>query len=65
MVDKGKYYLGRYDGALERTALSQEAVSENTFISFYGEYVYINRHDKKILVLKKDDLSLVEVIEPR
>lgn len=65
MVDKGKYYLGRYDDALERTALSQEAVSENTFISFYGEYVYINRHDKKILVLKKDDLSLVEVIEPR
>jgi len=65
MVENGKYYLGRYDGSLERTARSQEQVSENTFISFYGEYVYINRHDKKILVLKKGDLSLVEVIEPR
>lgn len=64
-VENGKYYLGRYDGALERTARSTEAVSENTFISFYGEYVYINRHDKKILVLKKNDLSLVEVIEPK
>ncbi len=65
MVENGKYYLGRYDGSLERTARSQEQVSENTFISFYGEYVYINRHDKKILVLKKEDLSLVEVIEPK
>ncbi len=64
-VENGKYYLGRYDGALERTARSTETVSENTFISFYGEYVYINRHDKKILVLKKNDLSLVEVIEPK
>ncbi|HSV95341.1 MAG TPA: P83/100 family protein [Spirochaetota bacterium] len=64
-VENGKYYLGRYDGSLARTARSQEQVSENTFISFYGEYVYINRHDKKILVLKKADLSLVEVIEPK
>ncbi len=65
MVENGKYYLGRYDSSLERTARSQEQVSENTFISFYGEYVYINRYDKRILVLKKADLSLVEVIEPK
>ncbi|TAL32218.1 MAG: hypothetical protein EPN93_16515 [Spirochaetes bacterium] len=64
MIDKGEYYLGRYDGALKRVARSTERVSKETFISFFQDYIYINRHDKKILVLDKNDLKTVDTIDP-
>lgn len=63
-IERGEYYLGRYDENLKRTARSAVAINKDTFISFYDDFIYINRHDKKILVLKKSDLSLIDVIEP-
>ncbi len=62
--EKGKHYLGRFDGNLALTAKSSEEISEDTFISFYGDFVYINRYDKTIIVLNKDDLSLLGEIKP-
>lgn len=64
MVRDGKYYLGKFDGTLSPAASSKENVSENTFISFFGDYVYINRPDRSVLVLAKGDLSLVDAIKP-
>ena len=58
------YYLGKFDNTLKRIAKSSEKVNENTFISFYNDYIYINRYDKKIIVLKKSDLSLLGEIQP-
>ncbi len=64
VVDKGKYYLGRFDAALKLAARSAAEINENTFITFYEDYIYINSIDKQILVLKKDDLSQIDVIKP-
>ena len=63
-VREGKYYLGRFDGKLQLTARSGESINENTFISFFGDYIYINKFDKSIMVLNKNDLSLIDVIKP-
>ncbi|MBN2078848.1 MAG: hypothetical protein JW838_07765 [Spirochaetes bacterium] len=64
LYDGGNHYLGRFDGQLKLTAQSKERINENTFISFWGEYVYINRHDKTIIVLNKSDLSLIGEVKP-
>jgi len=58
------YYLGRFDTAMKLLAISKDPVDGDSFISFYGDLVYINREDKQILVLKKDDLSTTGVIQP-
>ncbi len=64
MIDKGEYYLGRFSEDLKLAAKSAERISKETFISFYEDFIYINRWDKKIMVLKKSDLSLVDIIAP-
>lgn len=64
MYDNGTFYLGRFDGELKLAAKSKEKINENTFISFYEDFIYINSEDKRILVLKKSDLSLVDTIRP-
>jgi hypothetical protein len=64
MYDNGKYRLGRFDGNLKLVAKSKEDLSENTFISFWENYVYINRLDKTIIVLNKDDLSFIDEVKP-
>ena len=64
IYDNGTYYLGRFDGSLKLVAKSGEKINENTFLTFYDTYVYINSADKKILVLKKEDLSLADTIQP-
>ena len=65
IVSRGaSYYLGKFDLDMKLVAVSKEPVDGDTFISFYGELVYINREDKKILVLKKGDLSTSGIIEP-
>ena len=45
-------------------AKSKEELSENTFISFWDNYIYINRQDKKIIVLNKDDLTFIDEVRP-
>lgn len=62
--DSGKYYLGRFDGSLKLVAKSKVELSENTFISFWDNYIYINRQDKKIIVLNKEDLSFIDEVKP-
>ena len=64
IYDNGTYYLGRFDGSLKLVAKSGEKINENTFITFYDKYVYINSVDKKVLVLKKEDLALADTIQP-
>jgi hypothetical protein len=64
IYDSGNYYLGRFDASLKLVAKSGVKINENTFITFYEEFVYINSADKKIIVLKKSDLSLLDTIQP-
>jgi hypothetical protein len=64
IYDSDKYYLGRFDGSLKLTARSKEELSENTFISFWDNYIYINRQDKTIIVLNKDDLTFIDEVRP-
>lgn len=64
MVESGRYYLGKYDLNFKIVARSGEWINEDTFISFFGDYIYINRYDKQIMVLNKNDLTLVDVIKP-
>ncbi|MCG8570593.1 MAG: hypothetical protein MJB14_10680 [Spirochaetes bacterium] len=62
--DGESYYLGKFDANLGTVAQSSEEVSNDTFISFFEDVVYINSSDNRILVLKQSDLSLDEVISP-
>ncbi len=65
IVDRGKsYFLGKFDASMKMLAISGDAIDGDSFISFYGDLVYINREDKKILVLNRADLSTAGVIEP-
>ncbi len=64
VYDNDRYYLGRFDGALKLIAKSKEELSENTFISFWDNYIYINRQDKTIIVLNKDDLTFIDEVRP-
>jgi hypothetical protein len=58
------YYLGMFDTSMKAVAVSKDKVDADSFISFFGDLIYINSQDKKILVLKKADLSTSGVIEP-
>jgi hypothetical protein len=65
IVNEGtRYFLARFDSDLKEVARSDVRIAEDTFISFYEEYIYINSEDKQILALKKKDLSLLEIIKP-
>ena len=64
MIVNGKYYLGKFDEQMNLVVRSQEEVHKDTFISFFKDKIYINGSDKKIMVLKKDDLSLIDRIQP-
>jgi hypothetical protein len=58
------YYLGKFNVDMKRVAMSKDRVDGDSFISFYNDLVYINREDKQILVLNRDDLSTKSVINP-
>ncbi len=58
------YYLGKYNAELKRVAISKDKIDGDSFVSFFGDLIYINREDKKILVLNREDLSTKSVIEP-
>jgi hypothetical protein len=62
--DNGTHYLGRFDADLKLVAKSKERINENTFISFWDNYIYINRADKTIIVLNKEDLSIIDEVKP-
>jgi hypothetical protein len=58
------YYLGKFNLDLQRVAISKDRVDGDSFISFYNDLVYINREDKQILVLNREDLSTKSAIQP-
>jgi hypothetical protein len=62
--DNGRYYLGRFDGSLKLAAKSKVELSEDTFISFFDSFIYINRRDKSIIVLNKEDLAFIGDVQP-
>ncbi|MGB4269731.1 MAG: P83/100 family protein [Spirochaetota bacterium] len=64
VIDNGKFYLGRFDTNLKMVSKSSEEVNENTFISFWDNFIYINRADKTIMVLDKETLTLIDTIKP-
>lgn len=64
IVQEEGYYLAKFDENLQKVAVSEEKVNENTFISFYEDMIYINREDRQIMVLNKEDLTMTDVIEP-
>jgi hypothetical protein len=61
---KDGYYLGKFNADMKRIAMSKERVDGDSFISFYNDLIYINREDKQILVLSREDLSTKSVINP-
>ncbi|HOJ29505.1 MAG TPA: P83/100 family protein [Spirochaetota bacterium] len=64
VIENGKFYLGRFDTNLKMVSKSSEEVNENTFISFWDNFIYINRVDKTIMVLDKENLTLIDTIKP-
>jgi len=62
--EQENFYLGKFDTDLKLVAKSSEKINENTFITFFDKYIYINREDKTIIVLNIDDLKLSDIIKP-
>lgn len=58
------YYLGKFDQELKIVAKSKEKISEDTFITFFDDFIYINRDDRSIIVLNKNDFTLAGEIKP-
>ncbi len=64
VIENSKFYLGRFDTKLKMVSKSSEEINENTFISFWDNFIYINRVDKTIIVLDKETLTLIDTIKP-
>jgi hypothetical protein len=56
------YYLAKFDLNLELQAKSEVAVFNDTFMSFYEDFIYLNDSDKNILILDKETLKQLEVL---
>jgi hypothetical protein len=56
------YYLAKFDLNLELQAKSEVAVFNDTFMSFYEGFIYLNDSDKNILILDKETLKQLEVL---
>lgn len=64
LMMNGKFYLARYNDNLERIGKSDVEVDKDSVITFYESSIYINSPDRKIFVLKKEDLKYVQTIDP-
>lgn len=64
LYDHDKHYLGRFDSNFRLVARSAEEINQDTFISFFDNYIYINRVDKTIIVLDKEKLTLIDEVKP-
>ncbi len=64
-IEDNQYFLAKYDNNLKLVAQSKTPIGENTFISFFQDFIYINgKGDNNILILKKDNLERHAVINP-
>ncbi|GBF49762.1 hypothetical protein LPTSP4_12810 [Leptospira ryugenii] len=64
-----KYHVARFKNDLTFEARSQEAIEENSEITFFGDKIYVTGKPKEgdkttIKVFKKEDLSLIKTIAP-
>jgi len=59
-----EFSLGKFNLNLELVKKSSEKIDSDTFISFFGNSIYVGSPDKKIIVLSKDELVLLEKITP-
>jgi hypothetical protein len=64
LYDDGRHFLGRFNEDLKLVARSKVEIDRDTFISFFEDSIYINRKDKAVIVLQRDDLSLVGEVAP-
>jgi hypothetical protein len=64
IIQDDGYYLGRFNSKLEPEARSQVKIDRDTFITFFGQYIYVNSPDRTIFVLDVSDLSLIDTIRP-
>ncbi|MCX7881596.1 MAG: hypothetical protein N2314_00010 [Brevinematales bacterium] len=62
--EKDKYYLARFDLLFKKQAQSKEPVDPNTFISFFGDELFVNSPTREILVLDQKTLEVRERIKP-
>jgi hypothetical protein len=58
------YYLGRFTYDLQLDKVSTVKMDRDSFVSFFEDAIFINRSDKNIIVLNKNDLSFLEEIKP-
>ena len=58
-VVKGKnaYHLAKFDMNLEMVSMSEPAVFNDTFLSFYDDVIYMNDANKQLLILDKTTLK--------
>jgi hypothetical protein len=63
IVKEGKkHYLARFNDRLAKEAQSDVEVSENTFISFYKNQIFINGTGRSIIALNKNNLTMIDTI---
>lgn len=63
VMKKGSdYRLARFDEELTLTAQSEQSVDKDSFIATFGDKLYVNSEDGRVLVLDKNDLSQKSVI---
>lgn len=62
--EKDKYYLARFDLLFKKQSQSKEPVDPNTFISFFGDELFVNSPTQEILVLDQKTLEVKERIKP-
>lgn len=63
-LEKEGYCLGKFNKDLVKVGRSKVQIHEDSFITFFGDLIYINGVDKKIVILNKSDLSQVGEIMP-
>jgi hypothetical protein len=64
IIQDNGYYLGKFDSKLAPMARSKEKIDKDSFISFFGDYVYVNSPDRTIFVFNAADLKLIDTIKP-
>ena len=61
-----KYYLGKFDNTLKTYGeIKKKEFLKILLFSIYKNKIYINRWDMKIIVLKKENLSLAGEVEKK
>jgi len=65
LVPQGESYsLARFDLLFKKQAQSTEPVDPNTFISFFGDEVFVNGKNREVLILDQKTLTVKERIQP-